>query len=92
MIKTFKHKGLENLYLNGIKKGVQAKHVKRLLDILDLLNAADNIQVMNFPGSKLHKLNPKSKDIWAVSISGNWRVSFKFIDGDAYLIDYLDYH
>jgi plasmid maintenance system killer protein len=49
MIKSFKHKGLENLYLNGIKKGVQAKHVKRLLDILDLLNAADNIQVMNCP-------------------------------------------
>jgi len=92
MIKSFKHKGLQNFFENGIKKGVQAKHAERLADILDLLDAADNIQVMNFPGSNLHKLQPKKENLWAVSVSGNWRIVFRFENGDAYIVDYKDYH
>jgi len=52
----------------------------------------DKIEVMNFPGSRLHKLEPKKENIWSVRVSGNWRIIFKFIDGDAYVVDYLDYH
>jgi proteic killer suppression protein len=50
------------------------------------------IQDMNFPGSRLHKLEPKKENIWSVTVSGNWRVTFKFIDSDAYEINYTDYH
>ncbi|MFQ5865262.1 MAG: type II toxin-antitoxin system RelE/ParE family toxin [bacterium] len=73
-------------------KGIQAKHAEKLADILDLLDAGDTIQVMNLPGSRLHKLQPKKEEIWAVNVSGNWRVTFKFVNGDAYMVDYIDYH
>jgi proteic killer suppression protein len=92
MIKSFKHKGLEEFFYNGTKKGIQVKHSEKLALILDLLDAAENVQVMNFPGSNLHKLNPKQNEVWALKVSGNWRITFKFVDGDAYIIDYLDYH
>ncbi len=92
MIKSFKHKGLEKFFYDGTIKGIQAKHADKLSDILDLLDAAGTIQVMNFPGSRLHKLLPKREEIWAVCVSGNWRITFKFIHGDAYNVDYTDYH
>ena len=92
MIKTFKHKGLEILFYKGIPKGIQSKHKVRILNILDLLNAADTIRVMNFPGSNLHKLEPKNENKWSVKVSGNWRITFKFINGNAYDVNYEDYH
>lgn len=92
MIKSFKHKGLAKLFYDGNRKGVQAKHADRLEAILDLLDAAETIAVMNFPGSRLHRLQPKQNQIWAVAVSGNWRVIFKFQDGDAHEVDYVDYH
>jgi len=92
MIKSFKHKGVEEFFHNGTTKGIQAKHAGKLADILDLLDSANAIQVMNFPGSRLHKLHPKKDEIWAVNVSGNWRITFRFINGDAYTVDYVDYH
>ncbi|MEI6127488.1 MAG: type II toxin-antitoxin system RelE/ParE family toxin [Pseudomonadota bacterium] len=92
MIKSFKHKGLQKFFEDGIRKGIQPKHADRIADILDLLDAADTIQVMNFPGSDLHLLHPKKDNIWAVSVSGNWRIVFKYENGDAYNVDYADYH
>jgi proteic killer suppression protein len=83
---------LEKFFYKGITKGIQAKHAEKLADILDLLDAADTIQVMNFPGSRLHKLQPKRAEIWAVNVSGNWRITFKFLNGDAHNVDYTDYH
>ena len=92
MIKSFKHKGLQDFFENGIKKGIQTKHAEKLSDILDLLDAADTIQVMNFPGSNLHKPNPPKDNFWAVSVSGNWRIVFKYENNDVYIVDYTDYH
>jgi len=92
MIKSFKHKGLEKLFYDGSTKGIQPKHKTKLEDILDLLDAMIQIQDMNFPGSRLHKLEPKKGNIWSVTVSGNWRVTFKFIDSDAYEVNYTDYH
>jgi proteic killer suppression protein len=92
LIKSFKHKGLEKFFLNGTLKGIQAKHAEKLSDILDLLDAADTVQVLNFPGSRLHQLLPKNEKVWAVNVSGNWRVTFEFRNGDAYKVDYTDYH
>ena len=61
-------------------------------DILDRLDATTVIGDMNFPGSGLHPLRPKKKGKWAVKVSGNWRITFKFEGGDAYEVDYEDYH
>ncbi len=92
MIRSFKHKGLQEYYYNESMKGIQAKHADKIGDILDLIDAASTIEDVNFPGSGLHPLKPRKADIWAVKVSGAWRITFKFMDGDAYLIDYLNYH
>ncbi len=92
MIKSFKHKGLEHLFFHGSTRGIQPKHKQRLEDILDLLDAMLQIQDINFPGSKLLKLEPKKENKWSVAVSGNWRVTFRFIESDVYDVDYVDYH
>ena len=92
MIKTFSHKGLEDFFFDGTKKGIQPKHAGRISDILDRLDAATAIGDMNFPGSGLHLLEPKKRGVWSVKVSGNWRITFRFKGGDAYEVDYLDYH
>ncbi len=92
MIKSFKHKGLEKLFFEGSTMGILPKHKTKLEDILDLIDSIIQIQDMNFPGSRLHKLEPKKENIWSVTVSGNWRVTFKFIDSDAYEVNYTDYH
>ncbi|MDL2286705.1 type II toxin-antitoxin system RelE/ParE family toxin [Desulfococcaceae bacterium OttesenSCG-928-F15] len=92
MIKSFAHKGLESFFLTGSIKGIQAKHLEKLEMILDLLDGAGMPEEMNFPGSRLHSLRGKLKDHWSVRVSGNWRVTFRFEDGHAHLVDYRDYH
>jgi proteic killer suppression protein len=92
LIKSFNHKGLEKFYYEGNTKGIQAKHADKIGDILDVLNAAVKIEDINFPGSNLHLLQPKKDNIWSVKISGAWRIIFKFADGDAYIVNYLNYH
>ena len=92
MIKSFKHKGLETLFKTGNTKGVKQNQVKRLRSILAKLNSATNIEDMRYPGSNLHPLKGYLQDHHAVTVSGNWRVIFKFENGDAEVVDYLDYH
>ena len=92
MIKSFSHKGLEDFFYDGIGKRIQRKHAKRLVSILYLLDNAHAITDMNFPGANLHKLQPKQANVWTVKVSANWRVTFRFADGDAYDVNYLDYH
>jgi proteic killer suppression protein len=92
MIKSFKHKGLEHYYYDGNKRGINVKHAPRIGRILDRLDASVEPQDMNLPGFKLHELKGKEKGTWAVSVSGNWRVTFKFEGNDAVLVDYRDYH
>lgn len=92
MIKKFSHKGLEDFFYDGTKKGIQARHAQKLADILDRLDAAKDIRDMKFPGSDLHQLKGKMKGLWAVKISGNWRIIFSFKEGNAYDVYYIDYH
>jgi len=92
VIKSFEHKGLEEFFYNGTKKGIQPKHAQKIADILDRLDASVSIKDMNYPGSNLHKLSCELKGHWAVKVSGNWRITFKFIEGNAYVVDYQDYH
>jgi toxin HigB-1 len=92
VIKGFRHKGLQKFFFDGTKKGIQAKHVEKLADILDQLNAASEIQDMNFPGSELHPLKGDLRGLWSVKVSGNWRMIFRFEKGEALDVDYVDYH
>ena len=92
MIKSFKHKGIENFFYDGTKKGIQPKHSTKLEEILDLLEAANEVEDMNFPGSNLHPLRGNRQSEWSVKVSGAWRMTFEFQDGDAYLVNYENYH
>ena len=92
VIKSFDHKGLESFFYDGDKGGIQPAHAQRIADILDRLDSAVTIQDMNYPGSNLHQLKGRLKGVWNVKVSGNWRVTFKFQDGNAHVIDYKDYH
>jgi proteic killer suppression protein len=92
MIKTFTHKGLEDFFYDGTKKGIQAAHTQKLADILDRLDAAEVVEDMRYPGSDLHQLKGQLKGFWALKVSGNWRVVFTFKEGNAYGVNYLDYH
>ena len=92
MIKSFKHKGLEKFFYDGIKSGINTEHAPRLARILDRLDASTCPRDMNLPGFKLHGLKGREKGTWSVWVSGNWRVTFKFDGTDAILIDYIDYH
>ena len=92
MIETFAHKGLEDFFFEGTKKGIQPKQASKLEEILDRLNQAREIRDMNFPGSGLHLLQPKKESRWAVKVSGNWRITFVFKEGHAFEVNYEDYH
>jgi toxin HigB-1 len=92
VIKTFQHKGLEAYFRNGSKAGIQPAHAARLRLQVAALDASINPQGMNFPGWKLHQLTGKLAGYWAVSVNGNWRLTFKFDGQDAVLVDYQDYH
>jgi proteic killer suppression protein len=91
-IKGFRHKGLEQFFMAGTKRGIQAKYEDRLRLILGTLNAATNPPDMNLPGLGLHELQGARKGTWAVKVSGNWRVTFGFVGKDAERVDYEDYH
>jgi proteic killer suppression protein len=92
MILSFEHKGLEAFFYEGTTKGIQAQHAARLRRLLDQLNFAEVIQDMDFSGSGLHPLKGTLKGYWAVKVSANWRMTFRFEDGNAHVVNYQDYH
>ena len=92
MIRSFRHKGIERFFLKGTKSGIQAKHAAKLRLILGRLNASQSPKDMNLPGLYLHQLGVDRRGIWSVRVSGNWRVTFRFNEGDAEIVDYEDYH
>ena len=92
MIKSFKHKGLEKLFTTGSGQGVKQHHVKKLKMQLTALNTAVEIDDMNIPGWRLHPLSGNKKELWTIDVSKNWRVVFKFKNGNAYVCNYEDYY
>jgi proteic killer suppression protein len=92
VIKSFRHRGLKKYFLTGSKAEIQPKHASKLRLQLFALDNARRPSDMNAPGWKLHPLAGALKDHWAVSVSGNWRLTFKFEGEDATLVDYQDYH
>lgn len=92
MIRSFKHKGLQKFFYDNDRRSVNPKHAPKLARILDRLDASTGPRDMNLPGYRLHALSGKEKGTWAVSVTGNWRVTFRFDGPDAVDVDYRDYH
>lgn len=92
MIMSFRHRGLKALYDGRTTRRVAPGHVRKLLDILAALDRSRGPEGMDLPGFRLHELRGRLKGHYAVSVSGNWRVPFRFEDGSAVDVDYVDYH
>lgn len=92
MIKDFGHKGLKRFYETGSKRGIQPAHAEKLRRQLTALNRAASSEDMNIPGWRLHSLQGNLAGHWSIDVSGNWRMTFAFDEGDAILVDYQDYH
>ena len=91
MIKSFRHKGLRSLFESGKAAGVQPSHVKRLRMQLAALDTAQVIDDMDIPGFRLHALKGEMRGRRSITVNGNWRLTFEFEDGNAYILDDEDY-
>jgi toxin HigB-1 len=92
VIRSFRHTGLEKFFFTGSKAGIQPKHARRLEEQLSVLNVVKRPDQMDVPGWRLHALKGNLQGHWSVSVSGNWRVTFRFEGEDTILVDYQDYH
>jgi toxin HigB-1 len=92
MIKSFKHKGLQKFFETGVTKGIKSAHEKKVRMRLVALDTATSIDDIDLPGFRLHPLKGKKPKTWAIDVSGNWCITFNFEDGDAYIVNYEDYH
>lgn len=92
MIQSFLHRGLELFFSKGSYKAIPAQHSARLMRILDRLDAAFVAEDMDLPGYRFHKLRGKRKNTYAVLVSANWRLTFKFDRENAVHVDLEDYH
>ena len=92
-IRTFRHKGLKRLYDAGERRDIPAALAEKIADVLLAIDEATRPgDVGLFPGWRLHPLKGNLKGFWSVSVSGNWRVVFRFEKGDAFDVDLIDYH
>lgn len=92
MIKSFAHKGLERFFTKGDKSGINAQSSERITRILDRLDAATEANDMNIAGYYFHALTGNKAGLYSVRVTGNWRITFKFENGDAHIVNYEDYH
>lgn len=92
MIKTWLHKGLKDFFETGSKKGIPPELADRIRRRLDALDAATVITDLNLPGFNLHELKGKRKGTWSIWGSANWRITFRFVGGNAYDVNLEDYH
>ena len=92
MIQSFRHKGLRRFYESGSLAGIQPQHAKRLRMQLAALDSAQVIEDTDIAGFRLHALKGAERGRWSIWVNGNWRLTFEFRDGQAYVLDYEDYH
>jgi proteic killer suppression protein len=92
MIKSFRHKGLERFFRKSDPRGIQAQHAGRIGRILALLDEASNPEQLTVPGMYLHPLKRERKGEWAITVSGNWRITFRFEGEDVIVVNLEDYH
>jgi proteic killer suppression protein len=92
MIKSFEHKGLQAFFETGSKAGIQPHHAPKLARQLAKLDLSRRPEDMNVPGWRLHALAGGLAGQYAVTVNGNWRLTFMFDGDDAVLVNYQDYH
>ena len=92
MIRNFRHKGLDRFFRKSDRRGVDAKQAERIKRILDRLDAVSTPVDMALPGYGFHSLKGNRKGAYSVSVSGNWRITFSFVEGDATDVNLEDYH
>lgn len=92
MIQNFKDKGLKLLFEKGDSTKIKSDLVRKIENILTRLNATKEIRDMNAPGLNLHQLKGNKKGIWSVTVKKNWRITFRFENGDVYNVNFEDYH
>ena len=92
MIVNFRHKGLELFFTKNNKKLLNAKDIKKITRLLDRLDTAEHVGDMDLPGFGLHPLTGDKKGCWSITVSANWRMTFRFEGTNAYEINLEDYH
>lgn len=92
MIKSFKHKGLKKFFYSGDISGIQTEHSAKLRYLLAIINSAKSKSALDVPGFHFHGLKGNMKGHYSMRVNGNWRITFMYEDGNAYILDYQDYH
>ena len=92
MIQSFRHKGLQRLFVDGERRGVRADLIEKIENILAVLSRARVPEDMNLPGFRLHPLKGDLKGFWSVTVRANWRIVFRFQGGHVCYVDLIDYH
>jgi proteic killer suppression protein len=92
MIESIRHRNLQRLYERGDRSGIGANLRDRVERILLVLDQAQTIEEINIPGYRLHQLTGNRQGTWSIRVTGNWRITFRFEDGNVYDVDREDYH
>jgi toxin HigB-1 len=92
MIQSFSSKSLEKLFVEGIASGIPPEYQRKIMARLEVIDSAQTVNEIRLPGYNLHELKGDRKGTWAVKVSGNWRITFKFHEHHASDVDLEDYH
>jgi proteic killer suppression protein len=92
VITSFRHKGLKQMFENGQARLIDPSLRVRAANILAVLDAASSALDLAGPRKRLHELQGDQEGVWNVTVSGNWRITFRFTDGNAQDVDLIDYH
>jgi proteic killer suppression protein len=92
MIVSFRHRGLKRLYEDDDRRKLPADMVERIRRILAALDVAMRVEDIDLATFRLYRLRGERKGMWAVTVRANWRIVFRFADGDASDVDFIDYH
>ncbi len=83
---------MQQFFESGIARGIQAAHAKKLRMQLAAIDTAFVIGDLDIPGYRLHQLKGNKKDVWSITVNGNWRITLEFNESHAYIVNYEDYH
>lgn len=92
MIKSFRRRSLKRLFEEDDRRGINAEHVEKIRRILAHMKSFSRPDDMDIPGFNLHPLKGELAGFWSVTVRANWRIIFRFEDGDATDIDLINYH
>lgn len=92
MIKSFRHKALAAYFASGKPAGLTQTMVKRIASRLAVLNAATELRQIGLPGYRLHPLKGDQQGRWSISVTGAWRLTFRWESGDVLELDLEQYH